>query len=232
MRSYWDAAARTNAAWYVDTSLNYDRPDMDRFLETGRTIVTEALDRSPVQPPGRALAVEIGPGLGRVCLALAERFERVVGVDVAPEMVQRARQLVPSERIDFEVGDGATLAGVADASADLVLSFTVFQHIPSVAVIEGYLQEAGRVLKPGGLFVFQWNGQPGALRWRLRRAALATLQSTGLRAERYRRHAPEFLGSRVPLDRVERALQRGRMQLVATEGVGTLYAWAWAVRSS
>ena len=35
------------------------------------------------------------------------------------------------------VGDGATLRGMEDASSDLVLSFTVFQHIPRVELIEG-----------------------------------------------------------------------------------------------
>src|SRR5438093_9964969 len=90
MRTYWDEAARTNAAWYVDTSLEYDHPDMERFFSTGRRIVSEALDGSPVAPPGYSTAVEIGSGLGRVCLALADRFERAIGVDISPEMVQRA----------------------------------------------------------------------------------------------------------------------------------------------
>lgn len=230
MRAYWDDAARRNAAWYVDTSLDYDHPDMERFISTGHTIVSEALDRSPVAPPGRGLAIEIGPGLGRVCAALADRFDSVLGIDVAPEMVERARKLVTDDRVRFEVGDGVSLAGVEDASADLVLSFTVFQHIPSVAVIEGYLAEASRVLRPGGLFVFQWNGEDGARRWQVRRFLLSALQRTGIRPETRGRHAPEFLGSRVPLPRITSALDHAGCDVRATEGVGTLYSWAWAVR--
>lgn len=232
MRTFWDEAARTNAAWYVDTSLDFDHPDMERFFSTGRTIVSEAIDGSPVEPAGRAKAIEIGSGLGRVCLALADRFDEVVGIDISPEMVRRAGELVSEPRVSFVVGDGATLSGIDDASTDLVLSFTVFQHIPRVEVIEHYLEEAGRVLRPGGLFVFQWNNGGASAWWAARRAVLAGLQRTGFKAERYRRHAPQFLGSRVPLARIERALSRGGMEVRQTKGLGTLYSWVWAVRSS
>ena len=231
MRTFWDDAARTNAVWYVDTSLEYDHPDMERFFATGKVIVSEAIDGSPVAPPGRSLAVEIGSGLGRVCLALSERFDAVTGVDISPEMVARARELVPEPRVQFVVGDGDSLRGVEDASADLVLSFTVFQHIPSVEVIEHYIVDAGRVLRPGGLFVFQWNNGGNAY-WSLRRAFLGALQRTGIKSERYRRHAPEFLGSKVPLDRIARAVARGDMEIKQTKGLGTLFSWVWAVKEA
>ena len=230
MRTYWDEAARTNAAWYVDTSLSFDHPEIDRFFETGQTVVRAAFDDAPVKPAGRGLAVEIGSGLGRLCRALSERFDRVVGLDISEEMVRRAREFVPDERITFEVGNGTDLRPLADASADLVLTFTVFQHIPDVAMIEGYVREAGRVLKPGGVFVFQWNNTPGARRWALRRSLLGFLQRTGIRSERYKRNAPEFLGSRVPLARMRAAIASGGMDLRETAGLDTLYAWAWAVK--
>jgi SAM-dependent methyltransferase len=233
MRAYWDDAARRNAAWYVDTSLDFHHPDMASFFDNGRTIVADALDGMPSQPRGHDLAVEIGSGLGRICLALAERgFDRVVGVDVSPEMVERATQLVTAPTVEFIVGDGHTLAPIADGTVDLLLSFTVFQHIPSTPVILGYLTEAGRTLKPGGVFVFQWNNQPGAARWRVRRAVLSFLQRTRIRGERHGRHAPQFLGSRVPLRVVERALGRAGLELIEVKGAGTLYCWAWATRTA
>ena len=230
MRSYWDEAARSNAAWYVDTSLSYDDPDMQRFFETGHTVVALALDESPVQPPGRELAVEIGSGLGRICLALADRFDRVTGIDISPEMVQRARELATRPNVTFEVGSGTGLETLGTSTVDLILSFTVFQHIPSIPVIEDYIVEAGRALKPGGLFVFQWNNEPGAWRWRLRRSLLSLLQRTGFHVEKRGRHAPQFLGSRVPLPVIEAALDRGGMVLRETKNLDTLYAFAWAQR--
>ncbi len=41
------------------------------------------------------------------------------------------------------------------------LSFIVFQHIPSKAVIENYVRETHRLLRPGALFKFQVTGCPG-----------------------------------------------------------------------
>ena len=229
MRTYWDERAKENAAWYVDTSLSYDDPDMEQFWQQGARIVEIALDEPPATAPSRhELAVEIGSGLGRNCKALAARFDRVVGVDIAPEMVRRATELVPEAT--FELVDGASLAPVASGTADFVFSFTVFQHIPDVAVIEQYIEEAGRVLRSGGVFAFQWNNEPGHLRWKARRTLLAALQRTGLRREQYARHAPQFLGSKVPVETVKGALARGGLELATTRDLGSLYAWAWAVK--
>ena len=63
MRDYWDGRARANAAWYVDTSIDFAEPDMQEFFATGERIVTEALDGAPVSPPAHSLAVEIGAGV-------------------------------------------------------------------------------------------------------------------------------------------------------------------------
>lgn len=216
--------------WYVDTSLSYKEPDAEKFFETGRFVVAETLDQSPVAPPSNELAVEIGSGLGRICGALAERFARVVEIDISPEMVQRARAMVPGERVSFEVGDGSTLSAIGTGQADLVLTFSVFQHIPKVSVIEHYIEDVGRVLKPGGLFVFQWNNTPGSIRWSLRRALMPVVQRVGISRDYYGRHDPSFLGSRVSLRRIRRALARAQLDLVKTNGLGQLFAFAWAVR--
>lgn len=230
MRAYWDDRARENAMWFVDTSLRFDEPDLDQFMATGREVVRQAYVDAPVRPAATALAVEIGSGLGRVCAALVDHFDEVTGIDIAPEMVERARRLVDHERVAFVAGDGATLAPVGDGSVDLLVSFTVFQHIPDPDVIGSYLAEAGRVLRPGGVIAFQWNNEPGARRWRLRRRVLDFLQRSGIRPERRGRNAAEFLGSRVPLDDVERMLDRAGLVLEAVEGSGTLFTWAWARR--
>ncbi len=228
MRDFWDSAASASAAFYVDTTVSYDNPDMDAFFATGEQIVAQAL--APVAPARRALAVEIGAGLGRNCAALAAHFDQVVGIDIAPEMIRQASELVTDERVRFVLGEGVDLSVIADASADFVLSFTVFQHIPDRSVIEAYVAEAGRVLRPGGVFAFQWNNQSSELRWRIRRAALVTLQKTGLRRERYHRNAVAFLGTTVSVARIERALSAAGLDMVHNEGAGTLFCWAWATK--
>jgi SAM-dependent methyltransferase len=165
-----------------------------------------------------------------MCRALANRFERVVGLDISAEMVARARDLTPDPRISFEVIDGTSLAGLADGSVDLVFSFTVFQHIPDPTIIERYVREAGRVLATGGIFAFQWNSIRHARLWALRRRIRRLLVGLG-RANPYGMEAPEFLGSRVPASRMRRWLAEAGLDVAAISGEGQLFTWAWARRS-
>jgi SAM-dependent methyltransferase len=204
---------------------------MEKFFASGEQIVAGLVDDAPVSPVRREVAVEIGSGLGRICLALAKRYDRVIGIDISPEMVNRARQLVVDPRVTFQLGSGVGVDGVDDGCADLVLSFTVLQHIPKARIVHAYLADAARVLRPGGLLVFQWNNQPGSARWAVKRAFLSALQRTGIRREPFRLHAAEFLGTRVPITSIRRTLERSGLELRGTTGLSTLFAAAWAVRA-
>jgi SAM-dependent methyltransferase len=228
MREFWDSRARENAAWYVDTTCDYDRPDMDAFFRTGERIVGEALTGAPLQPAGRGLAVEIGPGLGRVCLALADHFERVVGIDVSEEMVNRARQLVADDRISFEVGSGMDLRSLPSGTADFVVTFTVLQHLSDPELIEAYLRDSARVLKPGGVLAAQWNNTPRPGIWKSRVAWWRLRNAIGGPLSTDIRNSPQFAGTRLPFDRVEAALEASGMAVRATKGLGSLFAWVWA----
>ena len=93
--------------------------------------------------------VEIGCGVGRLTCALAEDFDTVVALDVSPDMIDRARERAPADKVEFEVVDGCEIPR-PDASVDAVFSVIVLQHLESFAVVEGYLREAFRALRPGG----------------------------------------------------------------------------------
>ena len=107
-----------------------------------------ALDRLG-EPPRKAL--DLGTGTGKAARVVAKRFPdaEVVGVDLAPEMVEEAQRLLPLElagRVSFQVADGANLA-FADGSFDLV----VLQNmIP-------FFEELGRVTASGGRVIFAFS---------------------------------------------------------------------------
>jgi ubiquinone/menaquinone biosynthesis C-methylase UbiE len=97
-------------------------------------------------------ALDVGTGTGAAALEVAERFPaaRVVGVDIAPEMVERARQKAGSgASISFEVGDASELP-YGDASFDLV---TAANMIP-------FFDELARVVRPGGTVVLAYSLGP------------------------------------------------------------------------
>lgn len=95
-------------------------------------------------------ACEIGCGYGRMTMVLLEFFDKVDGYEREDEFVAIARNLIPD--INFINVASLDSLGAADRSYDLVLSFTVLQHIidPEVKKIAGELK---RILKPGGYIV-------------------------------------------------------------------------------
>jgi ubiquinone/menaquinone biosynthesis C-methylase UbiE len=230
MRSFWDDRARENAAWYVDTSLSYDSPDMQKFFETGERIVDEALVHAPVKPERFESAVDIGSGLGRISAALAKHFDHVVGLDVSEEMVRKAREHVNDPGVEFMVSDGVGLQPVEDDSVDLVTSFTVLQHLPESELVLGYLREGARVLRPGGVLAVQWNNMPHARLWRGKAVWWRFRQRLGLGMQNEQRNAREFIGSRVPWAPVEATLRAAGLDIVGRKGEGTLFSWVWAVK--
>jgi ubiquinone/menaquinone biosynthesis C-methylase UbiE len=152
MRRDWDARAKVDALFHVDAS----RPGstVDEFYARGPALVAEIVDpvleQLGVDPSGQRV-LEVGCGMGRLFAGLADRFGDVLGIDISPEMVARGRAQCPVAAT-WLVGDGRSLPGVPDASVDHVLSFEVFQHIPDRAVIDSYVAETFRVLRPGGTF--------------------------------------------------------------------------------
>jgi malonyl-CoA O-methyltransferase len=128
------------------------------------------------EAPRRAL--DLGTGTGKAARVVAERFPtaNVVGVDIAPEMIEEAKRLLPAElagRVTFAVADGSKLP-VEDGAFDLV----VLQNaIP-------FFDELGRVTAPAGhaVFAFSFGAQtpiwvpPETLRERLRTAGFGEVE--------------------------------------------------------
>jgi SAM-dependent methyltransferase len=54
--------------------------------------------------------------------------------------------------------NGVDLSCVASDSIDFVFSYLVLQHLPEEALALQYIREMLRVLRPGGVFLFQFNG--------------------------------------------------------------------------
>ena len=104
--------------------------------------------------------LELGCGVGRMTKALTCRFRSVHATDVSPEMVVQARFLCPElNNVTWEVSDGFDLSTIPDGSLDLAFSFLVFQHVPQKQIVLHNVSEMLRVLRPGGGFLFQYNGE-------------------------------------------------------------------------
>ena len=93
--------------------------------------------------------LEIGCGTGDFSRLLAARAEKVLAIDLSPQMIRLARehsQLYPN--IDF-INDDVMAYQFADNQFDCIATLTTIHHLPTEII----LRKIGRALKPGGIFV-------------------------------------------------------------------------------
>jgi len=135
----------------------HNRWDLGEFFQTGKREIREVLqyvDRLGL-PLQQQRALDFGCGVGRLSQALADHFERVVGVDISQSMVRRAEQCnVHGNRVRYLANAADNLEILDDDSFDFIYSNITLQHIPPESAGE-YIREFFRVLRRGGLAVFQ-----------------------------------------------------------------------------
>jgi ubiquinone/menaquinone biosynthesis C-methylase UbiE len=165
MRRDWDRRALENARHYV-ASGQEQWTDEEYYRSGEINVAQEILNDLGNVCQGRDRRqmniLEIGCGTGRITRALARQFGHVWAVDISAEMVRQAREALrdfPNAQV-FQ-NNGRDLSVIADPPRfDFAFSYIVFQHIPSYEVIESYMREVHRLLRPGALFKFQVQGCP------------------------------------------------------------------------
>jgi SAM-dependent methyltransferase len=204
MREDWNRRATEDAHYYV--AFGRRQQSGDEFFDTAREQVLGFQKEMKRLAPGNyraRRALEIGCGPGRLLKPMSAFFGEIHGIDVSDEMIRRAEEnLAGVPHIHVRPAPNSNLAAFADDSFDFVYSYAVFQHIPSREVVFGYLHEAVRVLKPGGILRCQLNGLPQS-------------------AKTY----DTWAGVRVAPDELYEFAQASRVQLLALEGGGTQYMW-------
>lgn len=99
---------------------------------------------------GAADVLDVGTGEGQLARA-ASGAARVVGLDPARAQLEVARRRGGHPRYVRAVATGLPFPG---GSFDAVMACLVFEHIEAV---DGAIAEVGRVLRPGGRFLFFLN---------------------------------------------------------------------------
>lgn len=94
--------------------------------------------------------LDLGCGSGYGAMRLAKIASEVHGVDVAEDAISYAKERFKRANLHFHRIDPSEQLPFTNASFDVVLSFQVIEHVSDE---DGYLQEARRLLKPGGTLV-------------------------------------------------------------------------------
>lgn len=211
----WNEIADIDPMWAI-----LSRPDkkhskwtVEEFYVTGREEIDEAI--ALVESFGVELnwssALDFGCGVGRLSVALSDRFTSVTGVDISSSMIDQARLSWPAKpSLTFVVNERSDLSVFADNSFDFVYSARVLQHMPTSQLALDYIAEFVRVLRPGGVTCFQVPAKVKPYRRFVSRRRLAVpLRSIGIPTDwLYRRlglHSMHLIA--VPAPRVARELQ-------------------------
>src|SRR5262249_38265276 len=123
------------------------------ILKTGQEDLTRAMAITGMTCGRDRIVVEVGCGVGRISAALADQFGRVVGLDIAPRLIDEARRQNTNERVSFEVSDGTHLHPTIVNSCDTVFAYEVLYYLNRDA-LKIYFQDIYHLLGADGEFVF------------------------------------------------------------------------------
>ncbi|HEV7673612.1 MAG TPA: class I SAM-dependent methyltransferase [Candidatus Angelobacter sp.] len=156
----WEGLAQADPLWAIctDPSKSHSRWTRGDLFATGRKEVEVVLSyaaRIGVCIDRASPALDFGCGVGRLTRALAEYFPECCGVDISPTMIRLAQELncdVPNCR--FLLNETAELPALPNNHFGFIYTSIVLQHI-ATPHSHKYISELVRVLKPGGLLIFQ-----------------------------------------------------------------------------
>jgi ubiquinone/menaquinone biosynthesis C-methylase UbiE len=144
---YWGAMATT----FDDDLLH--TPATEGELRAWDRLIARLV---PPSPPRDVL--DVGTGTGFLALEFARRGHRATGIDLAPEMVARAREKAAAQGLDVRFLEGdAEAPDLPDASFDLVISRHLLWTLPHP---DRALAAWVRLVRPGGRVVVidgQWS---------------------------------------------------------------------------
>ena len=164
MKKEWNERTKMNPLFVIATDHSETEED---FWNSGIGECNDILGIDTIRfqkiienkEPSKMNILEIGCGIGRILIPMRKIFGNVTGIDISSEMVLLGQKYVSDiPNCSIVENNGVDLSEFSDNSFDFCYSFIVFQHIPEKQIVENYIKEVLRILKPSCLFRFQVRG--------------------------------------------------------------------------
>ena len=221
----WEKLAQDDPLWSILTidEKKGGRWEVDEFLATGVHdvgVVSTRCKELGLEFTGNK-ALDFGCGVGRLSSAMLAFVDEVIGVDISASMIEFGRQLHMEKPIEFVLNKKDDLSCFADEEFDLIFSLITLQHMPP-KFAEKYILEFFRILRPGGLLVFQLPARSFtpetifAPRGPIRKAIAKFLPGHFLeRFRHFRESVPRMDMFGIPPDKIENLVTEYGAQVVA-----------------
>lgn len=123
----------------------------DRDLEVVGWDPVALVQRWPFLVAPHESVLDVGCGTGAVLATYYGAQRKLFGLDLSPEMIQRARRRPELKEADLQAQSADSPWPFMDGSLDAVVSLAMFEFVEDLDVA---LDELVRVLKPGGRALF------------------------------------------------------------------------------
>lgn len=143
-----------------------------------RSAVAHLVSSTPATAPQRML--DLGCGVGLSTFALQDEYPdaEIVGLDLSPYFLAVAQYNSEQQARSIQwIHSAAEQTPCPDASFDLVSASLVFHELPAIAA-QQILQEARRLLRPGGIFALMDMNPQSDVYQRMPSYVLTLLKST------------------------------------------------------
>jgi ubiquinone/menaquinone biosynthesis C-methylase UbiE len=159
LQNNWDEFGKNDPLWSILTVKDKkgNKWEINKFFKTGEEEIAKVMKHVELLSDSinRRKALDFGCGVGRLTQALADYFEEVCGVDIAPSMIYRAKKYNRhGNRCKFYLNAKNNLNLFDSNSFDFIYSNIVLQHMKPKYTKE-YIKEFIRVLNKNGFLIFQ-----------------------------------------------------------------------------
>ena len=159
LKENWNEWGKRDPLWGVLTwsDKKNNKWEPVEFFKTGKKEIADLFKylRSKNIQVLKGHALDFGCGVGRLTQSLASEFTQVAGVDIAASMIAAANEYnTNGDSCKYYLNDKDNLELFEDNSFDFIYSNIVLQHMEP-RYSKKYLSEFIRVLKVGGVAVFQ-----------------------------------------------------------------------------
>ncbi|MEO0185515.1 MAG: class I SAM-dependent methyltransferase [candidate division WOR-3 bacterium] len=159
IRKNWEEFAQKDPLWSIlpIPEKKDNRWNIEELYETGHREISSVMNyiKNLNMKIEYRRALDFGCGVGRLTQALCEFFDECIGIDISFQMLRLARSYNKyGNRCRYILNCSSDLKIFKDEIFDFIYSNIVFQHLPPDLTL-GYIKEFIRVLKKGGMIIFQ-----------------------------------------------------------------------------